>query len=52
MLDWPVAGPLLHLSVADLRYQFEVNVIGLIKVSQVFSGLLGTNNRGKARLVE
>ncbi len=40
-----VAGPLLHLSVNDLRYQFEVNVIGLIKVSQVFSGLLGTNNQ-------
>jgi short-subunit dehydrogenase len=40
-----VAGPLLHLSVADLRHQFEVNVIGLIKVSQVFSGVLGIKNQ-------
>ncbi|MAJ50951.1 MAG: oxidoreductase [Flammeovirgaceae bacterium] len=42
-----MAGPLLHLSVADLRYQFEVNVIGLMKVTQVFSGLLGTNIQRK-----
>lgn len=36
-----VAGPLLHLSIEDLRYQFEVNVIGLMKVTQAFAPLLG-----------
>tara|TARA_A100001011_G_scaffold386564_1_gene462694 strand:- start:63 stop:932 length:870 start_codon:yes stop_codon:yes gene_type:complete len=42
-----MAGPLLDLSIADLRYQFDVNVIGLMKVTQVFSGLLGTSLQRK-----
>ena len=33
-----MAGPLLELSTTDLRYQFDINVIGLMKVTQVFSG--------------
>ncbi|MFY0607193.1 MAG: SDR family oxidoreductase [Cyclobacteriaceae bacterium] len=34
-------GPLMHLPIEDLRYQFEVNVIGLVKVTQAFLPLLG-----------
>jgi len=36
-----VTGPLMHVSIEDLRYQFEVNVIGLMEVTQAFLPLLG-----------
>lgn len=36
-----VAGPLLEVSIEKYRYQFEVNVFGLIKVTQAFLPLLG-----------
>ena len=36
-----VAGPFVDLNVEDFRYQFEVNVFGLIKVTQAFLPLLG-----------
>lgn len=36
-----VGGPLLHIDIEKIRYQFEVNVIGLIKCIQVFAPLLG-----------
>lgn len=36
-----VSGPLQYLSVDDIRKNFEVNVFGLIKVTQAFLPLLG-----------
>ena len=42
-----IAGPLLELSITDLRYQLDINVIGLMKVTQVFSGLLGVSSQTK-----
>ena len=36
-----VAGPLLHLSLAEFRRQFEVNLFGLLDVTQKFLPLLG-----------
>jgi len=36
-----VAGPLMHVSAEDLRYQFEVNVIGVMEVTKAFLPLLG-----------
>ena len=36
-----VGGPFLDLDIEDFRYQFEVNVLGLVKVTQTFLPLLG-----------
>jgi len=36
-----VPGALLHLPIADLRRQLEINVIGLLQVTQAFAPLLG-----------
>jgi len=36
-----LGGPLMHIPMEDLRYQMEVNVIGLVKVTQAFLPLLG-----------
>ena len=36
-----VAGPFTELDVDEFRYQFEVNVFGMIKVTQAFLPLLG-----------
>ncbi len=36
-----IGGPLMDLDIEDFRYQFEVNVLGLIKVTQAFLPLLG-----------
>lgn len=36
-----VGGPFQHISIKELRKQFEVNVIGLIEVTQQFLPLLG-----------
>lgn len=36
-----VSGPLMHLPLDQLRKQFEINVIGLIAVTQAFLPLLG-----------
>lgn len=36
-----LGGPLMHVPIEDFRYQFEVNVIGLVKVTQSFLPLLG-----------
>ncbi len=38
-----VAGPLLEVSIDQLRHQFEVNLFGLLAVTQAFAPLLGTN---------
>ncbi|MFT7032543.1 MAG: short-subunit dehydrogenase [Cyclobacteriaceae bacterium] len=37
-----VTGPLMHLSIDELRQQFEVNVFGLMAVTQAFLPMLGT----------
>lgn len=36
-----VGGPLLHIKMDKIRQQFDVNVLGLIKCTQVFAPLLG-----------
>lgn len=36
-----VPGPLLHLPIADLRRQLEINLIGQLQVTQAFAPLLG-----------
>jgi NAD(P)-dependent dehydrogenase (short-subunit alcohol dehydrogenase family) len=36
-----VAGPLMHLELDELRRQFEVNVFGVVAVTQAFLPLLG-----------
>ncbi len=38
-----VSGPLLEVSMDQLRHQFEVNLFGLLAVTQAFAPLLGTN---------
>jgi NAD(P)-dependent dehydrogenase (short-subunit alcohol dehydrogenase family) len=38
-----VAGPLLHLPVAEYRHQLEVNLVAPLLVTQVFAPLLGTD---------
>lgn len=36
-----VPGPLLHLPIADLRRQLEINLVGQLQVTQAFAPLLG-----------
>lgn len=36
-----ISGPLMHLDLDDLRYQFDVNVVGLVAVTQALLPLLG-----------
>lgn len=36
-----VAGPLMHIPMEDLRFQFEVNFFGLLDVTRKFLPLLG-----------
>lgn len=38
-----VAGPLLHLPVADFRQQLEVNLTGVVIATQAFAPLLGAD---------
>ena len=42
-----VPGPLLHVSIDDVRRQLEVNVIGQLIVTQAFTPLLGAD-RGRS----
>jgi NAD(P)-dependent dehydrogenase (short-subunit alcohol dehydrogenase family) len=49
-----VPGPLLHVPIADLRRQLEVNLVAQLAVTQAFAPLLGTDPRragGKGRIV-
>ena len=39
-----VPGPLLHVPIADLRRQLEVNLIGQMQVTQAFAPLLGARD--------
>lgn len=36
-----VWGPMMHVSLEDLRWQLEVNVVGLVGITQAFLPLLG-----------
>lgn len=36
-----VAGPLMHVDLEELRYQFDVNVVGVVAVTQALLPLLG-----------
>jgi len=36
-----VSGPMLHVNLEELKWQFEVNVIGAVRVTQAFAPLLG-----------
>lgn len=42
-----VAGPLLHLPIADVRRQIEINVIAQVAVIQAFAPLLGADRTRK-----
>jgi NAD(P)-dependent dehydrogenase (short-subunit alcohol dehydrogenase family) len=49
-----IGGPLLLLDLDELRHQFEVNVFGVVAVTQAFAPLLGTDRRlrgGPGRIV-
>ncbi len=49
-----VAGPLLHLDVAEFRMQLEVNLTGVLIATQVFAPLLGADpamNGPRGRIV-
>ncbi len=49
-----VAGPLLHLPLAELRRQLEVNLVAPLLVTQAFAKLLGTDRAregGPGRIV-
>lgn len=39
-----IGGPMMHVSMEELRHQFEVNVVGLVKVTQAFLPLLGARD--------
>ncbi len=39
-----IGGPLQHIPIKELRRQFEVNVIGLIEVTQQFLPILGARD--------
>ena len=43
-----VGGPFMELDIDEFRRQFEVNVIGLIKVTQTFLPLLGARENHRA----
>jgi NAD(P)-dependent dehydrogenase (short-subunit alcohol dehydrogenase family) len=44
-----VSGPMQHVPIDELRFQFEVNVFGLVAVTQAFLPLLGAKeNPGHA----
>ena len=38
-----VSGPLLHVDLSEFKHQFDVNVFGLLKVTQLFAPLLKAN---------
>lgn len=43
-----VAGPLLHLPIADFRQQIEVNLTGVVIATQAFAPLLKADGKGQA----
>jgi short-subunit dehydrogenase len=43
-----IGGPLLDVDIEEYRYQFEVNVIGMVKVTQAFAPLLGARENHRS----
>src|SRR3954469_10697735 len=41
-----VAGPLLHLPIAEWRQQLEVNLTGVVIATQAFAPLVGARGKG------
>ncbi len=47
-----VSGPLMHLPIEELRWQLEVNVVGLLNITQQCLPLLGAgNDLSKGRII-
>jgi NAD(P)-dependent dehydrogenase (short-subunit alcohol dehydrogenase family) len=49
-----IAGPFLYLPIADFRRQLEINVVGVVNVTQAFAPLLGADRAlkgGPGRIV-
>ena len=44
-----VAGPLMHVDLEELRYQFDVNVVGVVAVTQALLPLLGGRKESAIR---
>ena len=44
-----IAGPFFHLPIADFRRQMEINVIGVVTVTQAFAPLLGADRALKGK---
>ena len=40
-----IPGPLMHLPISDFRWQLEVNVVGVLRVTQAFLPLLGAKQQ-------
>ena len=48
-----VGGPLVHIPMEEFRYQFEVNVFGLLAVTQAFYPLLRSKgNKPAGRIIQ
>lgn len=47
-----VNGPMAYVSIDELRKQFDINVLGVVRVTQAFLPLLGFNNsRKKGKII-
>ena len=44
-----IAGPLMHIDLDDLRYQFDVNVAGTVAITQAMLPLLGARRDLRGR---
>ncbi len=44
-----ISGPLLYLPAEKLRHQFDVNLFGVMAVTQAFAPLLGTDSARKGK---
>ena len=42
-------GPLQHIPMEEFKYQFEVNVFGILRVTQAFLPLLGASQERKSK---
>ena len=38
-----VYGPMIHVPIEELQYQFDVNVLGVMRVTQAFAPMLGAS---------
>jgi NAD(P)-dependent dehydrogenase (short-subunit alcohol dehydrogenase family) len=44
-----IAGPLMHVDLEELRYQFDVNVVGVVAMTQAMLPLLGGSKQSAIR---